>query len=209
MESNNKISLMEKEEIINSIKMKDFWKLEKLFTAFDPLIKKSYRKIIKKKDRLSAEEFASDCYEIILDCAKKFEGNTYGELCTYISVTIEKRTLTIERNHDNHWRHNILGELEDNALRIVEPHVKYFEDMILSLLTLKSHCGKYAKDKLSPYDIEILRTHIKDGDLRELAERRGVKYESVVKARVRALEKLRKIAVSLGITSSKDDYIIA
>lgn len=205
----NKLSLMEKEKTINLVKEKKFGELGYLFKTFNPLINKSYKKNINKKDKFAHDEFVSDCYVLILNCAENFKGNTYEELCTYITVTIEKRSLTIGQDYDKYRKYNILGEEEDNSLRIIEPYSKYFEERILSSLTLKSHCGKYAQNNLSEYDIEILKTHIYGGDLRELAERRGVKYASVMKALERALEKSRNVAVSLGITSNNDDYIIA
>lgn len=194
----------EKDEILNWIKRKKFSKLNNLCIAFNEFIRNLYRKYIRHKYRLLLDDFRSECYLMILDCAKNFKGSTFGQLVSYIEETVNKRVLTISEKHKKFCKKDILGDLEDNLA-----YEKYlllidFEEQLLSTMTLESNCDRYLCGKISEYELELLKEFIYGGDLKAFAERREVKYESVMKALKRAKEKVKKVIEALRIKSAYD-----
>lgn len=199
---------MEKDEILNWIKRKKFSKLNNLCIAFNEFIRNLYKKYIRHKYRLLLDDFRSECYLMILDCAKNFKGSTFGQLVNYIEETVSKRVLTMSKKHKKFCKKDILGDLEDNLAYEKYLFLIDFEEQLLSTMTLESNCDRYLCGKISEYELELLKEFIYGGDLKAFAEHRGVKYESVIRALTRAKEKVKKVIESLHINSTYDDYVL-
>ncbi|MTK11825.1 MAG: hypothetical protein F8N39_06980 [Clostridiaceae bacterium] len=198
----------EKDQILNWIKRKKFSNLNNLCIAFNEFIRKLYRKHIRHKYRLLLDDFRSECYLMILDCAKNFKGSTFGQLVSYIEETVNKRVLTMSEKHKKFCKKDILGDLEDNLAYEKYLFLIDFEEQLLSTMTLESNCDRYLCGKISEYELELLKEFIYGRDLKDFAERRGVKYESVIRALARAKEKIKKVIESLHINSAYDDYVL-
>ncbi|WP_411681350.1 hypothetical protein [Clostridium thailandense] len=196
----------EKNEILNWIKSKEFSNLDNLILAFNEFIRDLYRKHIKHKYRLLIEDFISECNLMILSCARRFEGSTFGELVNFITETVSKRVITISKKHRKLCKKDILGDFEDNSAYENYLFLVDFEEQLLSMMTLESNCDRYLCGKISEYELELLKEFIYGRDLKAFAERRGVKYESVKRAVIRAKEKVKKIMEDLHIKSAYDAY---
>ncbi|MBI6873445.1 hypothetical protein [Clostridium aciditolerans] len=198
----------EKNEILNCIKKRKFSNLNNLCIAFNEFIRNLYRKYIRYKYRLLLDDFRSECHLIILNCAKKFKGSTFGQLVNYIEETVSKRVITISKKHKKFCKKDILGDFEDNSAYERYLFLIDFEEQLLSTMTLESNYDRYLYGKISEYELELLKEFICGGDLKAFAERRGVKYESVIRALARAKEKVKKVIESLHINSAYDDYVL-
>ncbi|MBV7271466.1 sigma-70 family RNA polymerase sigma factor [Clostridium sp. PL3] len=198
----------EKDQILNWIKSKKFYNLDNLILAFKEFIRDLYRKYIKDEYRLLMEDFISECNLMILSCARRFKGRTFGELVNFITETVSKRVIRISKKHRKLCKEDILEDFEDNLAYKNYLFLVDFEEQLLSTMTLESNCDRYLCGKISEYEIELLKEFIYGRDLKAFAERRGVKYESVKRALIRAKEKVKKIMEALHINSAYDDYVL-
>lgn len=198
----------EKNEILNWIKSKEFSNLDNLILAFNEFVRDLYKKHIKQKQRLLIDDFTSECNLMILNCARKFKGSTFGELVNFITETVSKRVITMSKSHRKFCKKDILGDFEDNTAYENYIFLKDFEEQLLSTMTLESNCDRYLCGKISGYELELLKEFAYGGDLKVFVERRGVKYESVMKALNRAKEKVKRVMEDLHINSAYDDYVL-
>lgn len=198
----------EKNEILNWIKSREFSNLDNLILAFNEFIRDLYKKHIKHKYRLLMEDFISECNLMILRCARRFKGSTFGELVNFITETVSKRVIRISEKNRKLCKKDILGDFEDNSAYENYIFLIDFEDQLLSTMTLESNCDRYLCGKISEYELELLKEFIYGGDLKAFAESRGVKYESIMRALARAREKVKKVIEALHINSAYDDYVL-
>lgn len=196
----------EKDQILNWIKSKEFSNLDNLILAFKEFIGDLYRKYIKDEYRLLMEDFISECNLMILNCARRFKGRTFGELVNFITETVSKGVIRISKKNRKLCKEDILGDFEDNSAYKNYLFLIDVEEQLLSTMTLESNCDRYLCGKISEYELELLKEFIYGRDLKAFAERRGVKYESVMRALVRAKEKVKKVMEDLHINSAYDDY---
>lgn len=196
----------EKREILKLIKQRRFLKVDELCFAFNGFIENLYKRFIRNKYRFFLEDFVEECYLLILRCARNFRKKTFGQLVTYIKITLSKRAITMSKKHTEFCKNSILGRAEDIYIYENKLSVEGFEENSISLIEIKNYYSQYVGRGISKYEFQVLIESIY-GNLKAFAYRRGIKYESIARTLRRVKEKIKKIMKSFNINKA-EDYIL-
>lgn len=197
------LKLKNEKEVMERIKRKHYEKTGDIFLACDRFIRSRYISCSVSEHKISLKDFTSECYLVILECMKKHKTGGSKGLIRYIKKTLKKRSITIVEKHEKYYDLNVVGEFDDNSLYIESFEEVYLEQDILNEMTLESCYRKYGNKKITEYEIKVFKEYVCTGDLTDFAKSRGIKYQSAVRTLKRVIEKIRKIAESLGISTTE------
>lgn len=194
----------EEAEIMRAVKEMDYRKTDMIFEELNSFIKSKYNICQYVGCKISFDEFSSDCNEVIIDCFSTCRGNTYDVLISYIKSILSKRVNTIIKKYNTKNNNYVLVEYIDFFHSIETSETELSQRHILSKIAFDSYYCQYGYERITKYEVEVLKEYIYKGDLRIFANKRGIQHKSVMRTLSRASQKIKDILNSLGI--SKENY---
>lgn len=197
------LKLKNEKEVMEEIKRKHYKNTDEIFLAHEEFIESRYVSCSVAEYKISLWDFKSECYLVILECMKNHKRGGLEGLIKHIRKAIYNRAVSIVDGYEKYCDRNAVGKLDDNSSYIESCDEAYYEHEIINKLTVESCYREYGCEKITEYEIETFKEYICTGDLTDFAKNRGIKHQSAMRTLKRVIEKIRKIAESLGISTTE------
>jgi DNA-directed RNA polymerase specialized sigma subunit, sigma24 homolog len=188
------ITKLEQERIVKTVKMGEISSLNSFLHSFNVNIASCYRLNRCNEDNLNFEDFQQECRMAVIKALKSFKQNSYGELRSFIKITIKNKSIDIAKKHKNQNNYNILGDDSEDIHDLSARNHKYsLENEVVNRLTVEHSNEKFIRRKLTDKQYDVLKAFYFGECPRKYELENGMKPRNFDKILDRALKKIAKI----------------